>query len=142
MIVPVCHGRDKFSSSKSRQVKCILGNSYNKYSKIYSVLQRYCVISVTMSSFKPKLICSDVKVTQSCPTVQSMEFSRPEYWSGQPFPSPVDIPGPGIELGSPALQADFYQLSYERSPMQRKKEIHKRKKKKKGRQKKLTSNKL
>ena len=82
MIVPVCHGRDKFSSSKSRQVKCILGNSYNKYWKIYSVLQRYCVISVTMSSFKPKLICSDVKVAQSCPTVQSMEFSRPEYWSG------------------------------------------------------------
>ena len=56
MIVPVCHGQDKFSSSKSRQVKCILGNSNNKYSKIYSVLQRYCVTSVTMSSFKPKLI--------------------------------------------------------------------------------------
>ena len=35
-----------------------------------------------------------------------MEFSRPEYWSGQPFPSPGDLPDPGIELGSPALQAD------------------------------------
>ena len=29
-----------------------------------------------------------------------------EYWSGQPIPSPVDLSNPGIELGSPALQAD------------------------------------
>ena len=35
-----------------------------------------------------------------------MEFSRPEYWSGQPFPSPGDLPNPGIETRSPALQAD------------------------------------
>ena len=37
---------------------------------------------------------------------QSMEFSRHEYWSGSPFPSPGDLPKPGIEPGSPALQAD------------------------------------
>ena len=36
----------------------------------------------------------------------SMEFSRQEYWSGLPFPSPGDLPDPGIEPGSPALQAD------------------------------------
>ena len=36
----------------------------------------------------------------------SMEFSRQEYWSGSPFPSPGDLPKPGIEPGSPALQAD------------------------------------
>ena len=36
----------------------------------------------------------------------SMEFSRHEYWSGLPFPSPGDLPNPGIEAGSPALQAD------------------------------------
>ena len=36
----------------------------------------------------------------------SMEFSRQEYWSGLPFPSPEDLPIPGVELGSPALQAD------------------------------------
>ena len=35
-----------------------------------------------------------------------MGFSRQEYWSGQPFPSPADLPYPGIETGSPALQAD------------------------------------
>ena len=36
----------------------------------------------------------------------SMEFSRQEYWNGLPFPSPGDLPDPGIEPGSPALQAD------------------------------------
>ena len=37
---------------------------------------------------------------------QSMGFSRQEYWSGLPFPSPGDLPDPGIEPRSPALQAD------------------------------------
>ena len=37
---------------------------------------------------------------------QSMKFSRQEYWSGLPFPSPGDLPDRGIEPGSPALQAD------------------------------------
>ena len=36
----------------------------------------------------------------------SMEFSRQEYWSGMPFPSPGDLPGPEIEPRSPTLQAD------------------------------------
>ena len=35
-----------------------------------------------------------------------MEFSRPEYWSGYPFPSPGDLPNPGIEPRSPTLQVD------------------------------------
>ena len=36
----------------------------------------------------------------------SMEFSMQEYWSGSPFPSPGDLPNPGIEPRFPALQAD------------------------------------
>ena len=35
-----------------------------------------------------------------------MEFSRPEYWNGQLFPSPGDLPNPGIKPRSPALQAN------------------------------------
>ena len=35
-----------------------------------------------------------------------MGFYRQEYWSGLPFPSPGDLRDPGVELGSPALQAD------------------------------------
>ena len=36
----------------------------------------------------------------------SMGFSRQEYWSGLPFPSPGDLLDPGIEPGSPSFQAD------------------------------------
>ena len=39
-------------------------------------------------------------------TPPSMGFSRQEYWSGLPFPSPGDLPNPGIKTRSPALQAD------------------------------------
>jgi len=37
-----------------------------------------------------------------------MEFSRQEYWSGLPFPSPGDLPDSGIEPVSPALAGDFF----------------------------------
>ena len=37
----------------------------------------------------------------------SVELSRQEYWSGLPCPPPGDLPDPGMEPGSPALQADF-----------------------------------
>ena len=40
----------------------------------------------------------------------SMEFSKQEYWSGLPFPSSGDLPNPGMEPGSPALQADAFTI--------------------------------
>ena len=60
---------------------------------------------------------SESEVTQSCPTLcdpwtiahqapPSMGFSRQEYWSGLPFPSPGDLPDPGIEPRSPTSEAD------------------------------------
>ena len=56
------------------------------------------------------LWCVYVKVTQLCLTLgdprQCMEFSRPEYWRGLPFPSLGDLPNPGIEPRPFALQAD------------------------------------
>ena len=39
-------------------------------------------------------------------TIESMVFSRPEYWTGWLFPSTGDLPNPGIELRSPALHVD------------------------------------
>ena len=68
----------------------------------------------TETLYKPE---SESEVAQSCPTLcnpwtvahqapRSMGFSRQEYWSGVPLPSPGDLPHRGIELGSPALQAD------------------------------------
>ena len=67
----------------------------------------------------PMQCCS---VTQSCPALRppwtvdrqaplSMEFSKQEYWSGLPCPSPGDLPNPGIEptfLASPALAGRFF----------------------------------
>ena len=44
--------------------------------------------------------------TVACQDPLSMEFSKQKYWSGLPFPSPGDLPNPGIEPRSPALQAD------------------------------------
>ena len=47
----------------------------------------------------------------------SMEFSKQEYWSGLPCPSPWDLPDPSIKLHSLlSLQADSLPLSYQRSP--------------------------
>ena len=61
-------------------------------------------------------VCVCAKSLQSCLTLWtlwtivhqtflSMGFSRQEYWSGLPFPSPGDLSDPGIEPGAPALQA-------------------------------------
>ena len=44
--------------------------------------------------------------TVACQAPLSMGFSRQDYWSGLPFPSPGDLPDSGIEPGAPALQAD------------------------------------
>ena len=49
-------------------------------------------------------LCDPWTVAHQAPP--SMGFSRQEYWSGLPFPSPGDLPNPGVEPGSPALQAD------------------------------------
>ena len=62
-------------------------------------------------------------VAKSCPTLVtpwtiaqrsplSMGFFRQEYWSGLPFPSPGDLPSPGIKPGSPALKADSLLTKY------------------------------
>ena len=71
-----------------------------------------------MRTLEPKYSSSNVvKVTRLCPTLAtpwtvahqvplSMGFSRQEYWSGLPFPSPGDLSDPGIKPMSPALQAD------------------------------------
>ena len=40
-----------------------------------------------------------------------MGFSRQEHWSGLPFPSPGDLPDPGIELRPPALAGGFFTTS-------------------------------
>ena len=53
-----------------------------------------------------RLFTTPWTVAYQAPPIPSMGFSRQECWSGLPFPSPGDLPDPGIEPGSPALQAD------------------------------------
>ena len=66
---------------------------------IYSVMFKALVAQLCPTLCDP-MDCTD----QQAPL--SMEFSRPEYWSGQPFPSSGDLPNPGIEPKSPTSQAD------------------------------------
>ena len=64
-----------------------------------------------------KVIYSEVKVAQSCPTVfNPMEISSPEYRNGQPFPSLGDLPNPEIEPRSPTLQEDSLPAEPRRKP--------------------------
>ena len=49
----------------------------------------------------------------------SMGFSRQEYWSGLPFPSPRDLPDPGTEPASPHCRQTLYHLSHQGNPLGR-----------------------
>ena len=74
--------------------------------------------------------CVRTKSLQSCPTLEtawtvvhqaplSTVLFRQEYWSGLPCPPPGDLPNPGIEPASSALQADSLPLSHRGSPQGR-----------------------
>ena len=59
-----------------------------------------------MNTFLSESVSCSVVSDSLLPHGLSLEFSRQEYWHGLPFPSPGDLPNPGIEPRSPALQAD------------------------------------
>ena len=69
---------------------------------IISFLLLLVTLSPNRSEVKWKSL-NRVRLFVTAWTVQSMEFSRPKYWSGYPFPSPGDIPNPGMEPRSPTL---------------------------------------
>ena len=69
---------------------------YPKEMKICGLVAKSCPTLVT-----PQTI--------ACQAALSMRFSRQEYWSGLPFPSPEDLPDPGTEFGSPALRELSFQ---------------------------------
>ena len=56
--------------------------------------------------------------TVACQAPLCMGFSRQEYWSGLPFPSPGELPDPEIEPRSPALQANALLTELHRKPLQ------------------------
>ena len=55
--------------------------------------------------------------TVDCQAPFSTELPRQEYWSGLPFPAPGDLPGPGIELVSPALKGRFFTAELPEKPI-------------------------
>ena len=67
-----------------------------------------CLVTVVSDSF-----ATPWTVAHQAPL--SMGFPRQDYWSGLPFPSPGDLPNPGIEPVSPALQADSLPLNHQES---------------------------
>ena len=74
---------------------------------IHRILQARILgwVKVKVKSLSPvPLFATPWTVAYQAPS--SMGFSRQEYWSGLPFPSPGHLPDSGIELRSPALQAD------------------------------------
>ena len=66
------------------------------------------VCSAAKSGLTP---CNPVDYSPPGSSVQVI--LQQEYWNGLPFTSPRDLPDPGIEPGSPTLQADFYHLSHQ-----------------------------
>ena len=74
-----------------------------------ALLQGFVVKVKLLSRFR--LFATPGTVARQAPP--SKGFSRQEYWSGLPFPSPGDLPEPGIQPGAPALQAMLYPLSHQ-----------------------------
>ena len=74
------------------------------YRSFHSLLLLFSYYSEVKSLSRVRLFVTPWTVAYQAPP--SMEFSRQEYQSGLPFPSPGDLPDPGIEPRSPALQGD------------------------------------
>ena len=96
---------------KKKKLRTLLEPSAQK------ILKHYCGTLLKMLVSEHLIICkwkslSHVWLFATPWTIQSMEFSRPEYWSGQPIPSPGDLPNPGIEPRSPHSRQILYHLSH------------------------------
>ena len=93
-----------------------LNQSREMNSKDFHSRPRY---STLRDESHPSFTCVCVKVAQSCSTpgdpIQSMGFSRPEHWSGEPVPSPGDLPNLGIDPGLLHCRQILYQLGHQGS---------------------------
>ena len=72
---------------------------------IVTILKEFIIGKVKVKSLSRVRLFATPRTVALQPSL-SMGFSGPEYWSGLPFPSPEELPNPGIKPWSPALQAD------------------------------------
>ena len=113
-------------SSKVPWLKLYLGSQNLSSDEIFQICYMYLITSFAFDNGGGGLVAKSCPTfvtpwTVACQAPLSMRFSLgplekriQEYWSGLPFPSPVDLPNPGIKPRSPALLADS-QLSYKGS---------------------------
>ena len=93
--------KDKISHVKSKKIAQM--NLFTKEKQIHRQTYGYQNGNVLVAQSCQTLA---TPWTVACQAPLSMEFSRQKSWSGLPCPSPGDLPDPGIESGSPALQTD------------------------------------
>ena len=74
----------------------------------------FCPLDGSLVTKSCLILATSQTVARQAPL--SMGFSRQEYWSGLPLPSPRDLPDPGVEPRSPALQADSLPTELQRKP--------------------------
>ena len=87
------------------QVFCITGRFFTVWVTREAHIWAYVWRKVKVKSLsRVRLFATPWTVAHQAPP--SIGFSRQQYWSGLPFPSPGDLPNPGIEPGFPALEAD------------------------------------
>ena len=85
-------------------------------STLFIVFYRFFFFKHVTKYFKVKVKLSHVWLFATTWILQSKEFSRPEYWIGQPFPSLGDLPNPGIKPKPPALQVDSLPVEPQEKP--------------------------
>ena len=86
---------------------CLRPDSFMDITPSHFLNPQYCYppcLVMVKSLSRVRLFATPWTVAYQAPP--SMGFSRQEYWSGLPFPSPGDLPDPGLEPRSPALEAD------------------------------------
>ena len=86
--------------------KITADGDFNDDIKRHLLLGRKAMTNLSLSLVSKSCLTLATPWTAACQAPLSIGFSKQEYWSGLPFPSPQDLPDPGIEPGSPALQAD------------------------------------
>ena len=99
-------GQSLFIGNNSNKINTCCSSEYyfcaQRIDILLSLVLFTCVCVKLLS--RVQLFATPWTVVHQVPL--SMGFSRQEYWSGLPFPSPGDLPNPGIKPVSPALQAD------------------------------------